>query len=514
MPDDRSAPPLPARPRLLTQTRVAVAVILAIAVLARLPKNGHPPLGPHDFRQTQTAITVQAWLDRGFTLLDYETPVFGPPWKVPFEFPTFQASAWVFAKAGVQLDRACRTAAILWFFASALLLHALTRRFAGERAAVVTLAVYVLSPFSLLWGRAVLIEYAAVTLALGYLLATLAWAERPRPGVAALAVSLGTLAAVTKITTVAVVVPGLVLAAVVALRRARSEGRGLGRTLAVLALNVVVPIVATALWTRWCDAIKAPSPATAWLTSEALVGWNFGTLKQRLTLGAWREIVGRLRWIVPGVLPLLVVPALATLWRRRGAVGAATAAALAGALLPILIFFNLYWVHDYYLAAVTPCLALIVGVGAAEVLAVEVPWRGVALALACAAVVVTARRDYAYAAPAFGNTRDAPIVRLAKLVTEVTPREGWVVVQGDDWSPRIGYLSRRRTFMLKPPIVPLDLVAGRPEVTTVVCAECPDVLARWGRSELAGQAAGFSVYRVAAPLASPGPRLDGSARIP
>lgn len=503
------------RARLLTRTNVAAVAILALALAARLPKNGHPPLGPHDFRQTQTAITVQAWLDHGFTVLDYETPVFGPPWKAPFEFPTYQASAWVLAKAGVKLDRALHTAAIVWFLASAALLFALARRYAGDRAALATLVLYVLSPFSLLWGRATLIEFAAVTLALGYLLATLAWAERPRLWVAAAAVALGSLAAVTKITTVPAVVPGLVLAAFAALRRARREGR-LVVTLASLAAIALVPLVATALWTRWADAVKGASPATAWLTSRALSGWNFGNLDQRLTYDRWVEIVGRMRFIVPGVLPLLVGPALGTLWRRRGAVAWTAAAALVGAVLPILIFFNLYFVHDYYLSAITPCLALLVGIGAAELLAIEAPWRTVALEVASVAVVVTAWGDYAYAAPALANPKRAPIVQLANTVADVTPRDGWVVIQGDDWSPRIPYLAHRRAFMVVNPVVPVDLVAGRPEVTTVVCRECPDVLARWGRSELAGQGAGFSVYRVAAPIASAaqGPRLDGSARIP
>lgn len=493
----------------MTRTHLAVVAILAVALAVRLPKNGHPPLGPHDFRQTQTAITVQAWLDHGFTVLDYETPVLGPPWKAPFEFPTYQASAWVLAKAGAKLDRALHLASLLWFFASALLLFALARRLAGDRVAVLTLAAYVLSPFSLLWGRSVLIEYAAISLALGYLLATVSWAERPRAGVAALAVALGTLAALTKITTVPMVVPGLILAGLAALRRARRAGR-LGATVAVLVALVVVPLVATALWTRWADAVKAASPATAWLTSKALSGWNFGSLDQRLTYDAWAEIMGRMRFILPGVVPLLLGPALATMWRRRGVLGWTTAAALAGALLPVLIFFNLHFVHDYYQAPITPCLALLVGIGAAEVVAIQGPWRTVALELAAAAVVLTARPDYAYAGPALANARRAPIVKLANVVAEVTPKEGWVVIQGDDWSPRIPYLAHRRAFMLVNPVVPIDLVAGRPEVTTVVCRKCPDVLAHWERADLAGQGEGFSVYRVAGPIASaaPGPRLD------
>src|SRR5262249_8160029 len=49
----------------------------------------------HGFRQSQTAITVD-YLLKGGPWVNYETPVLGPPWSIPFEFPLYQ---WITAIA-------------------------------------------------------------------------------------------------------------------------------------------------------------------------------------------------------------------------------------------------------------------------------------------------------------------------------------------------------------------------------------------------------------------------------
>ena len=132
------------------------------------------------------------------------------------------------------------------------------------------------------------------------------------------------------------------------------------RTAAVLALLVLVPLVATALWTRHADAIKAASPLTDWLTSSELEEWNFGSLSQRFDRGVWGVIGGRVVVHILGFAGVaLLAVALVALVRsaqRLFWVGVV----LAGALPP-LVFTNLYLVHDYYLAAVTPALAALIG---------------------------------------------------------------------------------------------------------------------------------------------------------
>ena len=48
-----------------------------------------PLVGEHNFRITQTASTAFWFVQEGFRL-DYQTPVVGKPWSIPFEFPIYQ----------------------------------------------------------------------------------------------------------------------------------------------------------------------------------------------------------------------------------------------------------------------------------------------------------------------------------------------------------------------------------------------------------------------------------------
>jgi hypothetical protein len=67
---------------------LAVACFLYAAFIA-LRYAHQLPLDLYSFRQTQTAITTY-WLGINGFSLNYETPVVGPPWSIPFEFPLYQ----------------------------------------------------------------------------------------------------------------------------------------------------------------------------------------------------------------------------------------------------------------------------------------------------------------------------------------------------------------------------------------------------------------------------------------
>jgi 4-amino-4-deoxy-L-arabinose transferase-like glycosyltransferase len=483
------------------KTALLAGGILVVSLAIRIPNLGAPPLDLHNFRQTQTAITVQAYLDHGLDLFHYETPVFGPPWQVTYEFPTFQASAYAVARTGLALDLACRMTGLLWFYASAILLFVIVRRVADDTAAIAALALYVLSPFSIQWSRACLIDYASVALTLGYLLAAMSWAARPRAWKVLAAIALGALAFVTKITTVVAVLPAMAIVTVGALRRDWAGGAAARvRWVVSVGAMAALPLGAGIAWTRWADGIKAASPATEWLTSSRLAVWNFGTLPQRLVLENWLIIARRMSPIVPGIFALALACAALAFFRRRRGTRLALLAAVASALAPILTFFNLYYVHDYYLIAVTPGLALVAGVGIAELASLRLPARRVTLGVAALAALVTSVKAFRYARDSYKDLRREPIVSLARVIGQVTPQDGWIVVEGDDWNSRIPYLAHRRAFMVKPPVVSPRLIADRPEVKTLVCFTCPaEFLALWPDREWLAREADADVFRASAP---------------
>ena len=484
--------------------RVWVAVLVAISVVPRLVHLDVPPLDRHDFRQTQTGITVQAFLDRGVEVPRYETPVFGPPWTVPFEAPLFQLTAFGVARlTGFNVDLACRLTAVLWFYASAWILFVLLRRWATPRLATLGLLLYVLSPFSLLWSRAVLIDYAAVALLLGYLHATLLWCVDGRRGAWLAAIVLGTLGLLTKITTGALVAAPVALALSWRVRRAWSAraSRLLGERVGVgviAALVAGVPLLSALLWTRWADAIKASQPPAAFLTSGALTRWNFGTWSQRADPAAWAEILGRIAgMVIPAAFVVALVAAIPFFRRADRRLRWVGWMALAGVLLPIAIFFNLFWVHDYYLIAVTPALALLGAAGIAYLLDLPALQRPVVRATVLAVACLSTIPCWTYAAPTYEVSRESPFARLGSLIAQSTRPGEWVAVQGDDWNSRILYAARRRGFMMRNGPTDVRPLAGRPEFGALVCRECSaELLALFPRRRLIGHQADFEVYRV------------------
>ena len=165
-----------------------------------------------------------------------------------------------------------------------------------------------------------------------------------------MAVVLGALAYVTKITTVVAVLAASLpfwLDPARTLLRTGIAGVRI-RALGVLAPILGAPFAAGWAWTGWADHIKGAQSTTAMLTSARLHAWNFGTLPQRLRWSNWETILGRVEpLLLPGTLALSIPLALVLLLRAPRELRRVVIGAMAGALAPILVFFNLYWVHDH-----------------------------------------------------------------------------------------------------------------------------------------------------------------------
>ena len=78
---------MPPRPRWIWLLITAAVVFAGVFWFGRLDQ---PLIDRHEFRQTQTALSA-LFMQPGFEgLLNYQTPVVGAPWSIPFEFPLFQ----------------------------------------------------------------------------------------------------------------------------------------------------------------------------------------------------------------------------------------------------------------------------------------------------------------------------------------------------------------------------------------------------------------------------------------
>lgn len=421
-------------------------VVLCLACLAfhgwaAVGRLDAPLLEAHAFRQTQTAITTY-WLLRGGPWVDYETPVLGPPWSIPFELPLYQwAVAALVRTTGIGLDPAGRLVAELCFLATLVPCWLVLRALGVARAyRWPFLALLLVSPLYVFWSPTFMIESTALCLGCAYAAAVLGYARRPTGGRALVAIAVGALGAGAKITTFA----GFAALATLVLVR---SARGRASRLAAAAIVVAVPLLAGVAWNRHADVLKAANPiAAGFITSESLAPWTFGTTAQRLAPDTWRTFADRTLRDVLGS-PLVLVAAVVALAVARRRVGLFVAALLLF-VVPLLAFTNLHVVHDYY-AYANGCF-LVAAVGVAVLALLESGGRrrtaGVILLLAAvgAGVAGSVRDLRARPTQALRSPRDSA---LARLVRTHTGPDDVLVIYGEDWSPVLPYYLERRALM-------------------------------------------------------------------
>jgi hypothetical protein len=445
MAEPTSVSPAPARPLIWL---FAGMLLLTLWITTRGWHNSI--LDRHEFRQLQTATSTY-WLQADGYKLDYELPLFGPPWSIPMEFPVYQ---WIVATAskvlGTPLEQTARGVGIFFLLALLPAVYGLAGFFGltPSRRLLVTAAVLA-SPTYLFYSRAFMIETTALCFSTWFVYA-LGRAVRDNCIRCAVGATVfAVLAALAKTTTFLVFLfPAGAFALWLWLPRWRRRAEPTSRPWlgAVLAAVPVIAAVGIAeWWVKHSDRIKHSNPFSGFLTSTELVKWNWGTWEQRTSAEFWSVAWENIRTCVLGEVPLalmiisfaLVTPAL-----RRVAAGG-VASFLAG----LLLFSNLFFHHDYYYCANALLLLLAAGFLMAGV------WDNVRLPLAARVLVVglffggqllTYSRGYAehlrHPAP------EPP--GLAEVVRAGVPADGVLLVYGWDWSSFIPYYSQRRAVLV------------------------------------------------------------------
>ena len=417
----------------------------------------------HGFRQCQTAISAYYTVKDGFSI-HYETPVLGKPWSIPMEFPLYQ---WVVAGLVMAfhtpLDQTGRFVTLLFFYLTLLPVYGLLKlylRDPGDR--LILLGFILVNPTYLFWSRSFMIESLALFLCAFFLWAT-AKGFRERSGkYFALAAVAGSLAGLVKVTTL---VGFWFPCGLLFLWRYFQENRSwtafqaaVVRKYALYSLAVfAVPFAVSLAWVKTADAVKRLNPLAAdFLTSQAENKWNFGTLDQKLSPMAWRQIFsmdhilnifGQLK-LGQGSVPvfLIVSLALVAILRRRRK---ERILAFAFFLFPMAVFTNLYFIHDYYHYANGVFLSLFLGFTVVSMLD-SVPGRLKLFPLAVLAFFFLAllRSEYK-ASYDFWTHRVTPTAQISQLIRDTTKENDVLLIYGYDWDSTIPYYSQRRSLMDK-----------------------------------------------------------------
>lgn len=409
-----------------------------------------PGMSGHEFRQAQTAVSIRAMKTDGFRL-DYSTPILGKPWSIPFEFPIYEGLATLVSDTfGLDVVMAGRWVSLLAFYAALPALFLLMRTIGlSPVAAALGTAPAVFVPAFILYSRAVLIESTAMSSAVWFLYFLVRYRLERRPWLFAATFLCGVVAVLTKSTTWAVFCVPWALWGLWDLWRARGQGWRAWRVIAEDALLLGLPLLFVGYsWVWISDQIKELNPVGAFLTSDRLRAFNFGTWAQRFDKSVWLALwqhgtTAVMPWwsLAAALVGACFVPA-----RSRFVF---VLAAL-GFLVGPTIFINLYAIHDYYFyaTAVFACIAAGVVIGGLWDGGAERWWRrGLALLVAgivCYGGFATYRRDFYTIQVAYNIGRFG----LTEAIKRLTKPEDVIVVHAPDWSSIVAFRSERRTLMI------------------------------------------------------------------
>lgn len=399
----------------------------------------------HGFRQSQTALAARNISDWE-SFFNYETPVLGPPWSIPFEFPTFQILAKKISDiSSVPLEISGRLISVVFFFLSGFIgVRILTLLNATTVQKTLFFLFFVSSPMYLFWSRTFMIESTALCFSMLLMYSFLNLRNKYSSTWMFLAILWGVLAAVTKITTF---LPLCLCITLIALYEA-SKSRPIDiRKLLRLALIILIPIGIFLIWNAHADALKNINPiAQGYLDSDSLKKWNFGTLKQRIQVTTWTVLLERANNVCS-----VIILALATLWiclrRTKPSLYIYVLIFVLSFISPFLIFTNLYYKHQYYPYAngifALIALALVVG----EWVSTARPFAAVLLVASILSLQVF---EFNKTGMIWANIENKRIVAVGRFIEETTAPDSVIICHGLDWSPELSYESKRRAIMLIP----------------------------------------------------------------
>lgn len=438
----------------LLEVSVGLAVLLTRSSTLR-----QPLLERHDFRQTQTAYQTLTLARGQGSLWNPELPIFGSPWRVPFEFPFFQWTAsWVYRLFDVSIDVANRLTSLIFFLLCLWPLASIARRLMGHAGVLLAVVLFSFSPLAIQWSRASLIEYCAVFFGLVFTERVLSTWQTPRWTHLLLGSLAGAVCGGVKATTFLgflLLAFFLVPAKVETIRNYRLHVRRLAMSSAMAG----IPVLFTRVWTTHANSTKASNPATQWLTEENLKTWNYGTLSQRFNWGNWLAILDRVDQLVVirySLLFIIIVALSRRIYRR------AAAALAAAALVPVVVFFNLYAVHDYYLVAISPMFALISG------LAVDGLWTEQRQAprsrTAYITVVFLLVGCSVMAGRSYWNSAYSKISQIPSDLAAVSNQGQYAFASFGGWNSALLYYADRRGMMLDARGASVEFIRSMPDL--------------------------------------------------
>ena len=412
------------------------------------------PLDYHSFRQTQTALTAYCFVKNGFSLA-YETPVAGPPWSIPFEFPIYQYIVALTTKiTGCSLDVVGRIVSFIFMALCVVPARSITKNLNLPRSIFyIFAALFFSSPLYIYWGRAFLIETAATffsVVAVKYFVDILQ--EKTSFNNQSLFVFFITLGILQKATTGLPVLAVLCLVFVfVNIKEAKSLKSVLFSKKTIFAsVYFGLPLAIGIIWTLYTDHIKVLNALGEQLTSSALTKWNWGTLSQRLSPPFYNDVLWNriFNQNLAGALGIAILMIALFANSKNGIKFIIIVSCLMG-LVPMLLFTNLHIIHEYYQTANLIFLIYAVAVSLGCVIFDYCGKQSIVFMLTVIMVAYNYHcffHDYFKVVKTVFNANNSRDYAVSEILKREIPEGKYFVAFGNDFNSSFTYLSERKSF--------------------------------------------------------------------
>lgn len=419
-------------------------------------------LDQYGFRQTQTAITTFYTIKEGF-LLSYITPVFGAPWSIPFEFPLFQ---WIVAMLVLifktPIDQTGRFLSLLFFYLSLIPMGAILKLYSKKlNYVLIILSLVLLNPIYLFWSRTFMIESLALFLSLSFCWLTIKLFKLKKPIFLISASLVGSLAALVKITTFAVLcVPLAGFFLYMFFKEVKFNFPPINILKKYLLYGIVlfiIPIIIGIVWANFADAQKSINPlANGFITSKDLTQWNFGTIKQKIDFTVWMKILtnslvpiktfGSTKFgpfLFPNLFALLVLFFyFAKSYRKE------ILLSFIFFIMGPLMFTNLYLVHTYYFYATNFFISILLGfliISLYESNNQKIKYFGMFVLFPFVLISLFFQYKTSYYPSQLNN--EYSIIKATDAIKKYTKKDDIIFIYGQDWDSSFPYYAERKAIM-------------------------------------------------------------------
>ena len=434
---------------------LALTISIVFALFFWIITLNQPLIDKHEFRQTQTALTVLFNPNLIFNFLNYKTPVLGFPWQIPFEFPLFQILVSFFSNLlPVDISLLGRLISILFGISCLIPVSNIFKIFnIRSKGLMCFYLLYFSSAIYLYWNRSFLIESTALFLSLSALLFYLKLftnindKELISKKITYLSLLLFLTLVLSMLVKITTAFPILLLLLLDNFRLVINDiyYAKKRRHIKTLLISIFICLASSIIyyyWSEYTQSIRLENYFTSFIKDSALHEFLFGSFYQKFSVLLWGKVVIFRCFYIVGILPFLFLT-YKVLPSATIKIKLFLFYNFLLFILPLIIFTNIHIIHDYYQYSNEIYLIIFLS----TIFSLSQNSNNYKLKIlghnSLSIFVISSYIFFLiYYLPSATNYKSVKL-DIGNYINQNTSDDSVIVIYGDDWSSAFSYFSKR-----------------------------------------------------------------------